>query len=102
MADTTSEPDAIVAQPVSAPLTRAAIFLVVTIDPGADNSGAIRSFCADFSGLVRAVEFRDLRFAYPPLSRSGSGATTRALNAWVYITPNGAVDAMVMNGRVQT
>jgi inner membrane protein len=48
-----------------------------------------------------AVEFRDLRFAYPPLSRSGSGATTRALNAWVYITPNGAIDAMVMNARVQ-
>ena len=34
MAETTSEPDAVVAQPVSAPLTRAAIFLVVTINPG--------------------------------------------------------------------
>ena len=39
MADTTSQTDAVVvAQPVSAPLTRAAIFLVVTINKGEDNS----------------------------------------------------------------
>ena len=60
MADATSEADVVVAQPVSAPLTRAAIFLVVTINPGDDNRDAVRSFCADFAGLVRAVEFRDL------------------------------------------
>ena len=35
-----------VPQPVSAPLTRAAIFLVVTINPGPDNREAVRSFCA--------------------------------------------------------
>jgi len=50
----------VVAQPVSAPLTRAAVFLVVTINPGSDNRAAVRSFCADLPGLVRAVEFRDL------------------------------------------
>ena len=61
MADATSETDAVVvAQPVSAPLTRAAIFLVVTINPGDDNASAVRLFCADFAALVRAVEFRDL------------------------------------------
>jgi putative iron-dependent peroxidase len=60
MAQTTSELSAVVAQPVSAPLSRAAIFLVVTISPGVDNAAAVRSFCADFAGLVRAVEFRDL------------------------------------------
>jgi putative iron-dependent peroxidase len=49
-----------VAQPVSAPLTRAAIFLVVTINPGPDNRTAVRSFCADLPALIRAVEFRDL------------------------------------------
>ena len=39
MAYTTSETEAVVVpQPVSAPLTRAAIFLVVTINPGADNA----------------------------------------------------------------
>ena len=39
--------------------------------------------------------------AYPPLSRGKTGATTRALNAWAYIAPNGAIDAMVMNGHLQ-
>ena len=50
--------------------------------------------------LDTAVEFSDLRFAYPPLSR-GRSATSRALNAWDYIAPDGTIDAMVMNGRVQ-
>jgi len=48
------------AQPVAASLTRAAIFLVVTLNPGLDNRATVRSFCADLSGLLRAVEFRDL------------------------------------------
>ena len=56
-----SEIDAMaVAQPVSAPLTRAALFLVVTINPGPDNREAVRSFCSDLLALIRAVEFRDL------------------------------------------
>ncbi len=45
-----------------------------------------------------AVEFRDLRFAYGFLSRSRNSS---ALTAWVYVAPSGAIDAMVMNGRVQ-
>jgi porphyrinogen peroxidase len=49
-----------VAQPVAAPLTRAAIFLVVTVNPGLDSRATVRSFCGDLAGLVRAVEFRDL------------------------------------------
>src|SRR5271169_2550046 len=49
-----------VPQPVSAPLSRAAIFLVVTINPGADDRAAVRSFCTDLPALIRAVEFRDL------------------------------------------
>jgi porphyrinogen peroxidase len=49
-----------VAQPVAAPLTRAAIFLVVTLNPGLENSAIIRSFCADFPAVLRAVEFRDI------------------------------------------
>jgi porphyrinogen peroxidase len=61
MAEASSESDGVVvAQPVSAPLSRAAIFLVVTVNPGEDNRDAVRSFFADFAGLVRAVEFRDL------------------------------------------
>jgi porphyrinogen peroxidase len=77
MADTTSEPDAIVAQPVSAPLTRAAIFLVVTINKGEDDVGAVRSFCADFAGLVRAVEFRDLEAGLSCVMGIGSDAWDR-------------------------
>ena len=49
-----------VPQPVSAPLSRAAIFLIVTVNPGADNRASLRSFCGDLPALVRAVEFRDL------------------------------------------
>jgi inner membrane protein len=48
--------------------------------------------------LDTAVEFKDLRFAYGFLSRSRNSA---ALTAWVYVTPNGAIDAMVMNNRAQ-
>jgi porphyrinogen peroxidase len=47
-------------QPVIAPLTRAAIFLVVTVNPGDDHRSTVRSFCEDFPALVRAVAFRDL------------------------------------------
>lgn len=46
-------------QSVVGPLTRAAIFLVVCIRPEPDNHATLRSFCADLSGIVRAVEFRD-------------------------------------------
>jgi putative iron-dependent peroxidase len=66
-----------VAQPVSAPLTRAAIFLVVTINPGPDNRAAVRSFCADFAGLVRAVEFRDLEAGLSCVMGIGSDAWDR-------------------------
>jgi porphyrinogen peroxidase len=48
------------AQLVAAQLTRAAIFLVVKIKQGPENRATIRSFCADLSGLVRSVEFRDI------------------------------------------
>ena len=43
-------------QPVLNPLTAAAIFLVLTIDAGAE--GAVRDLLADLAGLQRAVGFR--------------------------------------------
>ena len=76
MAGTSSEADVAVAQPVSAPLSRAAIFLVVTLNPGAD-AAAARAFCADFSGLVRAVEFRDLEAGLSCVMGVGSDAWDR-------------------------
>ncbi len=57
--ETEDKPPAL-AQAVAAPLTRAAIFLVATLNPGFENRATLRSFCADLAGLVRAVEFRDL------------------------------------------
>ena len=64
----------VVAQPVSAPLTRAAIFLVVTINPGSDNRAAVRSFCADLPALIRAVDFRDLEARLSCVMGIGSDA----------------------------
>ncbi len=51
--------EVVLPQTVIGPLTRAAIFLVVCIRPERANYAELRSFCADLSGLVRAVEFRD-------------------------------------------
>jgi putative iron-dependent peroxidase len=45
-------------QAVGAPLTRAAIFLVVTVNPGAAAEAEVRALCADLAALVRSVGFR--------------------------------------------
>jgi porphyrinogen peroxidase len=66
-----------VPQPVSQPLTRAAIFLIVTVNPGADNRAALRSFCADLAALLRAVEFRDLEAGLSCVMGFGSDAWAR-------------------------
>ena len=47
-------------QPVVATLTRAAIFLVVTVNPSAEHDAAVRTLCGDLAALLRAVGFRDL------------------------------------------
>jgi len=46
-------------QPVATPLTRAAIFLVVSVNSGPGHRAAIRQFCADLAALVRSVGFRE-------------------------------------------
>jgi porphyrinogen peroxidase len=66
-----------IAQPVNAPLTRAAIFLVATINPGSDNRAAVRSFCGELSALFRAVEFRDLEAGLSCVVGFGSEAWDR-------------------------
>ena len=43
-------------QPVLSPLTAAAVFLVVTINPGGED--AVRDLLGDFAGLQRSVGFR--------------------------------------------
>ena len=64
-------------QPVVAPLTRAAIFLVVAVNPGDDNAAALRSFCGDFPALIRAVAFRDLEGYLSCVIGFGSSAWDR-------------------------
>jgi len=55
-----ANPLGVVPQPVAAPLTRAAIFLILKLNPGPDQRHILRSFCADLSAVLRAVEFRDI------------------------------------------
>ena len=66
-----------VAQPVAAPLTRAAIFLIVTVNPGSDNRAILRSFCGDLAALLRAVEFRDIEAGLSCVMGFGSDAWDR-------------------------
>ena len=66
-----------IAQPVAGPLSRAAIFLVATINPGQENSAAIRSFCGDLSALLRAVGFRDVEAGLSCVLGFGSEAWDR-------------------------
>ena len=70
-------PGAGASQLVSSPLTRSAIFLVVTINPGEENRTAVLSFCADLSGLIRAVGFRDIEAAVSCVLGIGSEAWDR-------------------------
>ena len=64
-------------QPVSSPLTRSAIFLVVTINPGDENRAAVLSLCADLSALVRAVGFRAPEASLSCIMGFGSNAWER-------------------------
>ncbi|HZB89982.1 MAG TPA: Dyp-type peroxidase [Stellaceae bacterium] len=67
----------IVSQPVAAALTRAAIFLVVTINPDPDNRRRVRSFCTDLPALCRAVEFRNMEAGLTCVMGIGSDAWDR-------------------------
>jgi len=66
-----------VSQLVVQDLTRAAIFLIVTINTGTTNRAAIRSFCGDLPALVRAVGFRDIEGNLSCVMGIGSDAWDR-------------------------
>jgi porphyrinogen peroxidase len=70
-----------VAQSVVAPLTRAAVFLVVTVNPGPEARAAVRSLCGDLSALLRSVGFRDLDGRLSCVMGIGSDAWDRLLGA---------------------
>jgi putative iron-dependent peroxidase len=68
---------AVDSQPVVAQLTRAAIFLVATVNPGAENEAQVRAACGDLSSLLRAVGFRDLEGRLSCVMAFGSDAWDR-------------------------
>ena len=66
-----------VSQLVVQDLTRAAIFLVVTLNPGMTSRAAVRSFCGDLPGLLRSVGFRDIEGNLSCVMGIGSDAWDR-------------------------
>jgi putative iron-dependent peroxidase len=68
-------------QPVTATLTRAAIFLVVTVNPGPEHAAAVRAFCGDLTALLKAVGFRDLEGRLSCVMAFGSDAWDRLFGA---------------------
>jgi putative iron-dependent peroxidase len=64
--------EVVLPQNVVGPLTRSAIFLVLCIRPDEDSYVQVRAFCAGLSGLVRAVEFRDVEAGLSCVAGFGS------------------------------
>ena len=64
-------------QPVVAQLTRAAIFLVVTIKSEPECDAVVRGLCGDLAALLRAVGFRDLEGRLSCVVGFGSDAWDR-------------------------
>lgn len=68
-------------QPVLAQLTRAAIFLVATVNSGEESRNAVRAICGELAALVRAVGFRDLEGRLSCVMAFGSDAWDRLFDA---------------------
>jgi porphyrinogen peroxidase len=66
--------EVVLPQTVVGPLTRSAIFLVLCVRQQRDAYALLRSFCADLSGLIRAVEFRDVEAGLTCVAGFGSDA----------------------------
>jgi putative iron-dependent peroxidase len=66
-----------VPQAVAAPLTSAAIFLVVTINPDPASAGAVLGLCGDMAALVRTVGFREQELRLSCVMGFGSDAWHR-------------------------
>jgi porphyrinogen peroxidase len=66
-----------VPQPVLAPLTHSAIFLVACIKPDRESYAAVRSLCIDLPGIFRAVDFRRIEGGLSCVAAFGSDAWDR-------------------------
>ena len=73
--------EVVLPQTVVGPLTRAAIFLVVCIRQDGDAYARLRAFCADLSGLIHAVDFRDVEAGLTCVAGFGSDAWDRLFGA---------------------
>jgi porphyrinogen peroxidase len=67
----------VIAQPIVAPLSRAAVFLVATLKTGDDARVRLRSFCGDLGGIFRAVEYRNIEAGLSCIMGIGSNAWDR-------------------------
>jgi porphyrinogen peroxidase len=68
-------------QPVLAPLTSSAIFLVATIKPDQQSYSTVRDLVADLPGIYRAVDFRRIEGGLSCVASFGS-------DAWDKLFPN--------------
>ena len=68
-------------QAVASKLSRAAIFLVATLNEGEDSLSAVRTMSGDLAGFVRAVGFRDLNGELSCIMGFGSDAWDRLFGA---------------------
>ncbi|MGD0733092.1 MAG: Dyp-type peroxidase [Terracidiphilus sp.] len=73
--------EVVLPQPVAGPLTRSAIFLILSINQDEDANARLRAFCAGLSGLIRAVEFRDVEAGLTCIAGFGSEAWDRLFGA---------------------
>src|SRR5215475_14376985 len=73
--------EVVLPQTVVGPLTRAAIFLVVCIRQDEEAYQRLRAFCADLSGLIRAVDFRDVEAGLTCVAGFGSDAWDKLFGA---------------------
>src|ERR1700761_3186269 len=70
-----------VPQPVLAPLTSAAIFLVASIKPDDASYATVRDMLADYNGIFRAVDFRRIEGRLSCIAAFGSDAWPRLFGA---------------------
>ena len=66
-----------ISQVVTQPLTRDAIFLIATLNPGTAARTAVRAFCPDLPALLRAVGFRNIEGNLSCIMGIGSEAWDR-------------------------
>ena len=78
--------EVVLPQNVVGPLTRSAIFLVLCMHQDQDAYARLRAFCAGLSGLIRAVEFREVEAGLTCVAGFGSDAWDKLVKTRVIDT----------------